>query len=499
MAVNEDASDRSTLISSANGTSCRPVLAGETGEGLPYAPEDWPNPGDTWKWKVGKRKSLSGFWLDRYLYLPNRLQKRRLKQSFPSKPAVIQYIRKEFPHADIGAFFASFTWKIPCPDNTSLCTVKEGSNSSIRHLVNLEGSEHSPTESMVGPMDCKAGNMTCSLRIQQRSCSLALMDCDICCNEIGFCRNCCCILCCRTIDWEYGGYSYVRCEARVDENYICGHVAHMSCALRSYMAGTVGGGIGLDSEYYCRRCDNRTDLISHVATLLHTCESINSQDDVVKILNLGLCILHGTRKTTAKSLLSRIEMVLTKLQSGVYVEEVWKMDDELSVACTGERAHPMSNTAILEQLDVINQDILDLTVRFDSDQEYSSGTQMPVSITSDQQSSSLKLEKEIDWVLQSLKRSQESEYRIAEQKLYAQKDFLFGLYPQLDVERAELAKHRATPEDGDSDTLLANVLSRVDQIKQEVVKLRHMMEIAKGFGKTPRSILREHFGLPVDD
>ncbi|PNX59496.1 hypothetical protein L195_g059718, partial [Trifolium pratense] len=29
-----------------------PVLAGQSGKGLPYAPENFPNPGDIWLWKA---------------------------------------------------------------------------------------------------------------------------------------------------------------------------------------------------------------------------------------------------------------------------------------------------------------------------------------------------------------------------------------------------------------------------------------------------------------
>lgn len=194
----------------------------------------------------------------------------------------------------------------------------EGSNSSGMHPIKLDAIEQLASESTFGAINCKAGNKICSLRTEEGTYFSELMDCDICCSEIGFCRECCCILCSKTIDWEYDGYSFVRCEAKLDKDYICGHVAHMNCALRSYTAGTVGGSIGLDAEYYCRRCDRKTDLISHVTKLLHTCESLDSKDDIVKILNLGLCILRGSQKTSSKSLLNHIELVLTKVNLEAY-------------------------------------------------------------------------------------------------------------------------------------------------------------------------------------
>ncbi|KAH0665933.1 hypothetical protein KY285_027139 [Solanum tuberosum] len=39
------------------------------GEGLPYAPMDWPNVGDKWGLRTGKRATNSGTFKDRYLYL----------------------------------------------------------------------------------------------------------------------------------------------------------------------------------------------------------------------------------------------------------------------------------------------------------------------------------------------------------------------------------------------------------------------------------------------
>lgn len=161
---------------------------------------------------------------------------------------------------------------------------------------------------------CKAGNRKCnSLFSEADSLSLVALPCDLCCSEPRFCRDCCCILCSKTIDLKYGGYSYIKCEAII-EGFICGHVAHLNCALRSYMAGTVGGSIGLDVEYYCRRCDAKTSLVPHVTTLLKTCESINSRDEIEKILNVGVCILRGSQRTNARGLLNRIESTITEVK-----------------------------------------------------------------------------------------------------------------------------------------------------------------------------------------
>lgn len=51
----------------------RPMSPDASGEGLPYAPENWPRPGDDWSWWVGKRVSSIGHYRDRLLYLPRCL------------------------------------------------------------------------------------------------------------------------------------------------------------------------------------------------------------------------------------------------------------------------------------------------------------------------------------------------------------------------------------------------------------------------------------------
>lgn len=100
-----------TLSTNKNGLYLYPVSVNASGEGLPYAPANWPNPGDKWAWKVGKRIAAAGYFLDRYLYLPQRLRGKR--NAFASRLSVEQYIRSEFPSVDIKEFFASFSWKIP--------------------------------------------------------------------------------------------------------------------------------------------------------------------------------------------------------------------------------------------------------------------------------------------------------------------------------------------------------------------------------------------------
>ncbi|XP_039015627.1 uncharacterized protein LOC120146026, partial [Hibiscus syriacus] len=98
-----------------NGLHLSPVSP-DASLGLLYAPEDWPNKGDIWTWKVGRRVAITGHFLDRYLYPPKRLQKlldSGRKRGLANKLSVERYVKMVLPGADINAFFASFRWKIP--------------------------------------------------------------------------------------------------------------------------------------------------------------------------------------------------------------------------------------------------------------------------------------------------------------------------------------------------------------------------------------------------
>ena len=110
---------RSKRADTFTGMTLHPVPADESGEGLPYAPENWPQQGDIWGWKTGKRLHNNGCFQDRYLYSPSRLStqkggsSRKHRHIFASKLSVERYIKSTFPDADVHAFFSSFSWRIP--------------------------------------------------------------------------------------------------------------------------------------------------------------------------------------------------------------------------------------------------------------------------------------------------------------------------------------------------------------------------------------------------
>lgn len=100
-----------------------PVAPEQSGQGLPYAPENFPNPGDVWSWRTGLRVAVTGFFKDRYLYPPANICRAvnsgssRRRITFASKLAVQRFVKESFPDANVQDFFASFSWKIPaiCP------------------------------------------------------------------------------------------------------------------------------------------------------------------------------------------------------------------------------------------------------------------------------------------------------------------------------------------------------------------------------------------------
>ncbi|CAN1852225.1 hypothetical protein LINPERHAP1_LOCUS40564 [Linum perenne] len=336
----------------------RLVPADESGKGLPYAPENWPNPG-LMNW---------------------------------SPPTIT------------GDLDSS-----PFPVPTTV-TLEQSSNSGSN-----DGG-------------CKAGNKVCSsLEEAAEIQALAAVPCDICCDEPRFCRDCCCILCCKTISPAHGGYSYVKCHSVVTAGCFCGHVAHLECALRTYMAGTVGGSIGLDE----------------------------------KILNLGICILRGTRRNNARDLLKRIESGATKLKHCTTLEDVWKVDEEAPAIYYETKKLTLSDLA---------------------------------SKSPDYSAEILELDSEIEDVLHALREAQELEYKIAEEQLLGQKKYVQNLYRQLEKEHSEL--EHLKPERREEEEAL--MTCRIDRINWERKKLRRMEKVGNGFGRTSKTILREFFGVELE-
>ncbi|KAI5400002.1 protein TITANIA [Lathyrus oleraceus] len=456
-------------VARINFSNLEPVAPDQSGEGLPYAPENFPNPGDIWRWKAGKRISSNGNYRDRSLYLPRRLAASYRGGGFASKLAAERYVKESFPHINIVDFFASFSWTIPSGLPGNMNPVADG------RIRELELREQPESEIDIG--GCKAGNKMCSsLILEEEKENSPVVPCDICCVEPKFCRECCCILCYKTVDSAYGGYSYIMCKVKLGDD-ICGHVCHLECALRSYSAGTVGGTIGLDAEYFCWRCDGRTELISHADKLLQTCEAIDTNDDDIKekILKLGICLLRGSEKVAAKELLSRITSAVSKLKHGTNVEDILNVDDSLTANSLGSSGNGNAARDTTDDEGPLKH----LNVQ--------EGTE-----SFRYQSELLKLDAEFDKAMEDLEKSQKFEYKRAEESLHTHKKYLLNISQQLDQEKSELASESNTSR---SSVLLQTVEKRNEQLRQELKKFEEMKKVANGFGSTSKEILEKHFGL----
>ncbi|KAK6786926.1 hypothetical protein RDI58_015451 [Solanum bulbocastanum] len=84
------------------GLQVYPVSEYDSGEGLPYSPVDWPNAGDKWGWRAGKKATGLGTYKDKYLHLPKRFQalKDGKKYVFRSKISVKKYLQSEYLDID---------------------------------------------------------------------------------------------------------------------------------------------------------------------------------------------------------------------------------------------------------------------------------------------------------------------------------------------------------------------------------------------------------------
>eukprot|EP01018_Ginkgo_biloba_P001442 Gb_12072 [translate_table: standard] len=516
-------------------SSLQPVGPRQQGEGFPYAPEGWPNPGDKWIWKVGRRKNGLGYWLDRYLILPRTLQEGSRKVWFTSKRSVEKYLTRKYPDADLENFFSSFQWNVPCAASPSDEDVIAPAGKRMRRS-NVNGNGMT-----AGKRFCKAGNSKCCLEIGKGK-NLNSLDCDVCCVETGFCRECSCILCGKSIDQNMGQYNFVRCEGKLHRDFICGHVAHLECAVVCQMAGVVTS-IGLDVEYYCRRCDKKTDLLTHVMGLIPTPELSIVRADVERSLNLVLCLIQGTQQFLGRSLENLIQNAIKKLQNGMDLQGIlnelqgnsiegiadkvdnvkekvtmqiepsasspilhtkprdefvhWMASPVCATAATNETFESTFQTpnAFCKRLHdslqstTVTPDISSEqgnTFAHDQFQQRARLFSEDVHRTSDSQSSTvniavLKFENKVYQALHLLRQSQETEYKLAQEKLFAQKDLLLNLFQQLEMRSSENTHNPSA--------------SLENFAQKEYEKFVLMLGVANGFGRTPKNVLNDYFGM----
>ncbi|KAL5070089.1 hypothetical protein RYX36_020976 [Vicia faba] len=63
-----------------------------------------------------------------------------------------------------------------------------------------------------------------------------------------------------------------------------------------------------------------------------------ADDDAMKekILKLGICLLRGSEKATAKELISRITLAMSKLKHGTNTEDILNVDAKITVNSSGK-------------------------------------------------------------------------------------------------------------------------------------------------------------------
>ena len=151
---------------------------------------------------------------------------------------------------------------------------KRGSTVKREKASSVDGHDYNVGQK--AKKQCRAGNPHCPSTKGKNSVSEPeRLVCHICCSEPRFCRECKCILCCKIFAPDGDDFTIIRClnSPLVGEGQgVCGHAAHLECALNSQLAGVIPKN-GLELEYMCRRCDRKTHLKALVSRLV--CEFMN--------------------------------------------------------------------------------------------------------------------------------------------------------------------------------------------------------------------------------
>lgn len=336
-------------------------------------------------------------------------------------------------------------------------------------------------------MKCKVGNLNCAFEMGKSLAAgpIGVVSCDICCSESDFCRDCMCILCGTAINCDYTPYTSIRCLARLSGAGFCGHAAHLMCALECRMAGVVKS-LGLDMEYMCRRCDQKTDLRENIVHLLGSIRYTNSSSSVQSILGMALHIMQGTEHGGAKSLESLIKTAIHMVEKGANIREVFdmlhgtgaealtaKFDDVGEPSELEDEKETCNNSAVKKvketftsmgtpmssadkmQVDITEQEVHEVSEYANDEprvkqcpQKDNVGldTSQPPMIDTSEEASKVSLtadasiqllnagfENDIQEALNKLRESQAAEYELANDKLNAQKEYIMKLYKQLEV------------------------------------------------------------------
>ena len=88
---------------------------------------------------------------------------------------------------------------------------------------------------------------------------------------------------------------------------------------------------------HCRRCDRRTNMISHVDNILQTCKATDLHDQVMKIFNLGELILKiSGRRIFA---IENLHNFVMQIRSFTHLENILNMRNHVNPPITASTIH----------------------------------------------------------------------------------------------------------------------------------------------------------------
>ncbi|KAJ7523105.1 hypothetical protein O6H91_18G037700 [Diphasiastrum complanatum] len=111
--------------------------------------------------------------------------------------------------------------------------------------------------------------------------------CQICLRDSTFCFGCACSFC-RTAIQHKENWTFTKCP-------ICNHLCHLECALKSRRAGVVPE-LGLDGEYLCPCCLEKSDLVPFWRDRVKDALSCIDMTLLQKHVTSAILVLNGTHR-----------------------------------------------------------------------------------------------------------------------------------------------------------------------------------------------------------
>ncbi|KAJ7519380.1 hypothetical protein O6H91_20G035800 [Diphasiastrum complanatum] len=111
--------------------------------------------------------------------------------------------------------------------------------------------------------------------------------CQVCSCDSSFCHGCTCSLCKIFIQHKQS-WTFIKCP-------ICRHFCHLECALKAMRAGVVAE-LGMDGEFLCPCCLNKSDLVPFWIDRLKDALTSIDRPALQKYLTSAVLVLNGTQR-----------------------------------------------------------------------------------------------------------------------------------------------------------------------------------------------------------